>query len=129
MYFLKNYINEGDVVLNFEKKCKELLKAKFASSTTSGTIAMYIALKALGIGINDEVLVPDLSYIATANAVNMTGAKPVFVETDKENLLIDVTKLHKKINKKTKAIIPVHVSGRGKNIIKIKILQKKITFS
>ena len=60
---------------------------------------MYIALKALGIGINDEVLVPDLSYIATANAVNMTGAKPVFVETDKENLLIDVTKLHKKINK------------------------------
>ena len=72
---LKNYINEGDVVLNFEKKCKELLKAKFASSTTSGTIAMYIALKALGRGINDEVLVPDLSYIATANAVNMTGAK------------------------------------------------------
>ena len=122
---LKNYINEGDVVLNFEKKCKELLKAKFASSTTSGTIAMYIALKALGIGINDEVLVPDLSYIATANAVNMTGAKPVFVETDKENLLIDVTKLHKKINKKTKAIIPVHVSGRGKNIIKIKNFAKK----
>ena len=86
---LRNYINEGDVVFNFEKKCKKLLNSKYASSTTSDTIAMYIALKVLGIGANDEVLVPDLSYIATANAVNMTGAKPKFVETDKKNLLID----------------------------------------
>ncbi len=122
---LRNYINEGDVVFNFEKKCKKLLNSKYASSTTSGTIAMYIALKVLGIGANDEVLVPDLSYIATANAVNMTGAKPKFVETDKKNLLIDVTKLQKNINKKTKAIIPVHVSGRGSNILKLKEFAKK----
>jgi dTDP-4-amino-4,6-dideoxygalactose transaminase len=121
----ENYINEGNVVFDFEKKCKDLLNTKFASSTTSGTIAMYIALKVLDIGTNDEVLVPDLSYIATANAVSMSGAKPIFVETNKKNLLIDVSKLQKKINNKTKAIIPVHVSGRGSNILRIKEFAKK----
>ena len=122
---LKNYINEGELVFQFENKCKNLLKSKYALSTTSGTMSLYIALKALNIGHNDEVLVPDLSYIAAANAVNMTGAKPIFVETSKVDLLIEVENLQKFITKKTKAIIPVHVSGRGSNILKIKQFAKK----
>ena len=115
--FKDNYINEGDVVFEFEKKCKQLLNSEYALSTTSGTIAIYIALKSIGINYGDEVLVPNLSYIAAANAINMTGARPVFVGIDKKNLLIETSKLKNYLTKKTKAIIPVHVSGRGSNII------------
>ena len=122
---LKNYINEGSIVNDFENKCKNLVKSKYALSTTSGTAALFVALKVLNIGFNDEVLVPNVSYIAAANAVNMTGAKPVFVETNKEDLLIDITKLKNYITPKTKAIIPVHVSGRGSNILNIKKFAKE----
>ena len=122
---LDNYINDGNIVSDFEKKCQTLLDVKYASTTTSGTIAIYIALKVLNINKNHEVLLPNLSYIAAANAVSMTGAKPIFVETEKKSLLIDVNKLKKHLSKKTKAIMPVHVSGRGNNIMEIKKFAKK----
>ena len=76
---LNNYINDGNLVALFERSCKKLLNVKYAQTTTSGTISLYIALKVLGIGYNDEVLVPNISFIAAANAVSMTGAIPVFV--------------------------------------------------
>jgi perosamine synthetase len=122
---LNNYINDGNLVTLFESSCKKLLNVKYAQTTTSGTISLYIALKVLGIGYNDEVLVPNISFIAAANAVSMTGAKPVFVNVNKKNLLIDLIDLKKFITKKTKAIIPVHVSGRGNNIIEIVKFAKK----
>ena len=106
-----NYINEGEVATKFEEELKKILGVKYAIATTSGTAAIFLALKSLEIGHGDEVIVPDMTFIATANAVSLCGAKPVLtdVETEKINICIDAIK--KNINKKTKTIMPVHVTG------------------
>jgi len=79
-------------------------------------VAMYLSLKAVGIGPGDEVIVPDMTFIATANAVQMCGAKPILVDVEKSTLSISLDGIKKAINKQTKAIIPVHVSGRAADI-------------
>ncbi len=123
---IKKYPNEGEVTKKFEKSLKKILKSKFAVSTTNGTSAIFIALKALNIGSKDEVIVPNITFAATANAVKMTGAKVVLVDIDPKTLLINIESLKNKISHKTKAVIPVHVSGRGSNIKKIiKICKEK----
>ena len=120
-----NYVNQGKQTEKFEKKISKFLKAKYVVTTTSGTTAIFLALKAAGVKYKDEVIVPNITFPATANAVQMTGAKPVLVDVDPKTLLIDLNSLLKKINKKTKFIIPVHISGRGENISKIIKLCKK----
>ena len=124
-----NFPNEGKLTKLFEKKISKLLGAKYAVTTTSGTISIFLALKAAGIKEGDEVIVPNLTFPATANAVKLSGAKPILVDVNDNNLLINEKNLLKKINKKTKAIIPVHVSGRGSNIKEIlKIAKNKKLF-
>ena len=112
----------------FQKKCEKFIKyktqAKFVSLTHSGTSALEIAMILLNIGKGDEVLIPSYTFTSTANAVIMTGAKPVFVDIDK-NLNIDPEKLEKKISKKTKAIIIVHYGGFPCDMDKILKLKKK----
>ena len=120
-----NYTNEGYYVEKFEKKIKKKLKSKFAVSTTSGTSALFLALKASGIKRGDEVIVPNITFVATANAVKLTGAKVVLVDVDKNNLSIDMISLKKSLTKKTKAIIPVHISGRSGNLLNILNFAKK----
>lgn len=112
------HINEGEYVAEFEKSVASLLGAKYAVATTSGTAALFLALKAAGIGHGDEVLVPDVTFIATANAAKMVGAEPVLVDVD-ENLEMDPNSARERITSKTTAIIPVHVSGRSENLNKI----------
>tara|TARA_Y100001970_G_C14215375_1_gene849331 strand:- start:456 stop:1565 length:1110 start_codon:yes stop_codon:yes gene_type:complete len=117
-----NFPNEGKYTKIFEKKISNLLNVKYTVTATSGTVSIFLALKAIGIKKNHEVIVPNITFAATANAVELAGAKPIFVDVDKKNLLICEKSLLKKINKKTKAIIAVHISGRGnniKNILKI----------
>jgi perosamine synthetase len=121
----QTFQNQGEVSINLEKKIAELLGVKHVTVTTSGTVAIYMALKGYGIGHGDEVIVPDITYIATANAVDLAGAKPVFVDIDPETLNISVEAIEKAINKKTKAIVPVHVSGRGADMEAIVALAKK----
>ena len=121
-----NFPNEGKFAKLFEKKISLLLKTKYVVTATSGTISIFLALKALGIKKNDEVIVPNITFPATANAVELTGATPVLADINKSNLLIDENAIIKKINKKTKAIIAVHMSGRGNNIKNIvKIAKRK----
>ena len=120
-----NFPNEGKFTRLFEKKISKILNVKYVVSVTSGTISIFLALKAFGVKKNDQVIVPNITFAATANAVELTGAKPVLVDVNRENLLIDINKLKKKINKNTKAIIPVHVSGRGSNIKEIIKIAKK----
>ena len=120
-----NFINEGNETRIFEKKICKLLNVKYAVATTSGTAALFLALKAAGIKNGDEVIIPNISFPATANAVKMSGGKVILVDVNPSNLLIDEMSLLKKINQKTKFIIPVHVSGRGKNIKKILDICKK----
>ena len=121
-----NFPNEGKFTKLFEKKLSKLLRTKYAVTATSGTISIFLALKAVGVRENDEVIVPNITFPATANAVKLAGGKVVLVDVDKDNLLIDEKSLLKKINNKTKAIIPVHTSGRGSNIKEIlKIAKNK----
>ena len=118
--------NEGYLTKKFEIRISNLIKVKHVVATTSGTIAIFLALKALGIGKDDEVIVPNITFAATVNAVSLTGAKPVLADVSKDNLLLDLKKLKNIISKKTKAIIAVHVSGRGSNIKKLKNLPPNI---
>ena len=112
----------------FQKKCEQFIKyktkTKFVSLTHSGTSALEIAINLLNIGKGDEVLIPSYTFTSTANSVIMSGAKPVFVDVDK-NLNIDAEKIEKKISKKTKAIIIVHYGGFPCEMNKILKLKKK----
>lgn len=108
-----NFPNEGEFATLFEQKICKLLGCKYAVAVTSGTAAMFLSLKALDIGPGDEVIVPDMTFIATANAVDMCGAKPVLVDIDPKTMNVDPDATSRAITKKTRAIIPVHVTGRG----------------
>lgn len=121
----KNFPNEGEQTRLFEKKICNFLKIKYAVCVTSGTTAIFLALKACGIKFGDEVIIPNITFPATANAVKMSGGKPVLVDVNPKTLLIDQKSLIKKINNRTKFVIPVHVSGRGSNINKILSICKK----
>jgi len=111
-----NYLNEGAVTGKFENELANLLSVKHAIAVTSGTAALFLSLYASGIGPGDEVIVPDLTFIATANAVTMCRAKVVLVDIDPNTLNMDTAALTAAITKKTRAIIPVHLSGRAANI-------------
>ncbi len=105
------FITEGKKTLELERLTKDLTKSKYSIAYANGTLALYAALKSLKIGRGDEVIVPNLTFIATANAVIMAGAKPVFCEVEKENLGISPKRIKSLISKNTKAIIPVHLYG------------------
>ena len=111
-----NYVNEGEVTELFEKRLAGLIGTKHAIATTSGTSALFLALAGLRIGNGDEVIVPDLTFIATANAVTLTGARPVLVDVDPATLTMDPQAMLRAITPRTKAVIPVHVSGRAANL-------------
>ncbi len=107
-----NHPNQGPLTKELEQGIASRLGVKHAVAVTSGTVAIFLALKAAGIGHGDEVLVPDLTFIATANAVRLAGAEPVFVDVEAERMTIDPGKLAEAITPRTKAIIPVHITGR-----------------
>ena len=111
-----NYLNDGEVTTRFEQEVAKLVGVKHAVAVTSGTAALFLALAALGIGPGDEVIVPDVTFIATVNAVRMTGAKPVLVDIDPVTLNMDTEVMAASITRRTKAVIPVHVSGRSANM-------------
>ena len=114
-----NYLNDGDVTERFEQEIAKRLGIHYAVAVTSGTVALYLSLMALGIGPGDEVIVPDITFIATANAVTMTGAKVVLADVCPDTFTIDPKSFEKAITTKTKAVIPVHVSGRGGTVFEI----------
>ncbi len=108
-----NWISsKSENVSRFENKFARYVKTKYAISTDNGTNALHLALLALNIKENDEVIVPCLTFAATINAVLYTGAIPIIVDIKKENWCISPEKIRKAISPKTKAIIPVHVYGQ-----------------
>lgn len=114
-----NYLNDGDVTTRFESRISELVGAKYAVAVTSGTTAIYLALAGLGIGYGDEVIVPDITFIATANAVTMTGAKPVLADVDPGTLNLSPEAFEAAITPRTRAVVPVHISGRAADMVAI----------
>jgi len=101
----------GTRVQQFEKLLSKFTKSKFTVSVNSGTAALQASLYALDIKSGDEVLIPSFTFVATANSVKSVGAKPVFVDILKDNYTMDPDDLRKKITKRTKAVIPVHLYG------------------
>jgi len=113
------YVNEGKVSEELSNEIKKLLKVNFAITAPNGTLSLFLALKALGVGIDDEVIIPSLSFIGTASAVTLTGAKPVFCEISRYDCNILPDKIESLISDKTKAIMPVHINGRNANLKEI----------
>jgi perosamine synthetase len=112
--------SSGPYIEEFEERCAKFCGSKFAVSVSNGTLGLHLAMKALGLGPGDEVLVPDLSFIATANSVLMSGAKPVFVDIDPENLCLDPNRIEAFLTKNTRAILPVHLYGHPADMIAIR---------
>ena len=108
---INNNLILGNEVTKFEEEFASFCGVSHAIGTGNGFDALYIALKALGIGKNDEVIIPVNSFIASALAVTHCGATPVFIDCCDDNFLLDLNKLPSLITKKTKAIIPVHLHG------------------
>jgi dTDP-4-amino-4,6-dideoxygalactose transaminase len=114
---IQNVINDtsfvgGVYVKDFEEEYANAYGVKYCISCANGTDAIYIALKALDIGLGDEVITVANSWISTSETITQTGAKPVFVDINSDYYTIDVNKIEEKITSKTKAIIPVHLFGQ-----------------
>jgi len=106
------HLAQGPRVQAFEEAFAKWTDTKYAVATSSGTTALHVALLAQGIGLEDEVITTPFSFIASANSVLYTGARPVFVDIESDYFMIDPEKLEKAITPKTKAIIPVHLFGQ-----------------
>ena len=117
--------SSGKYVSQFEDAFASYCGTRYGIAVCNGTVAIHLALKALGIGKGDEVIIPSFTMIATAYAVCYVGAKPVFIDADKHTWNIDVTKIEEKITPRTKAIIPVHVFGNPCNMDEIERIAKK----
>ena len=120
----------GPEVENFEKEIAQFCGTKYAIGVNSGTDALLLALRALGIGSGDEVITTPFTFIATAEVISAVGAKPVFVDIDSKTFNLDPQKLLNKLNqlnrlKKLKAIIPVHLFGQMAEIGEIMKIAKK----
>ena len=121
--------SQGPYVKKFENLFAKRFGAKYAISVSSGTAALHVALLSLGIGPGDEVIVPAFTMAASWMSVIYTGARPVFVDCELETYNIDVHQIERKITKKTKAIMPVHIYGHACEMDAILKLAKKYRLS
>ena len=116
---------QGKEVKLFEKNFAALINVEHCIAVGNGTDALIIAMKALGIGKGDEVIVPANSFISSAEAVTVTGAKVVFIDVNKNDFNLDCSLLQSKISSRTKAIVAVHLYGRMCNLPEIKNIAEK----
>ena len=109
----------GPQLEKFERSFCKYTKSKYAIAVSNGTAALHLSLKALGIKEHDEVIIPDLTFVADASAILASNAKPVIVDINKNNFFLSISNLKKNITKRTKAIIPVHIYGQVCNIAEV----------
>ena len=126
---LKKFVSTGDFTLGkpltkFEKSFAKLMKVKYAVGVNSGTDAIKLSLKVLGIKKGDEVITAANTFVATVGAITELGAKPIFVDCD-DTFCMDTKLIEKKITKKTKAIVPVHFTGYMTDMPKLMKISKK----
>ena len=121
-----NWISsQGKYITDFEKKLANYHGVKYCVLTSSCTSALHLSLKSINVGVGDEVICPDLTFIAPANMIKLSGARLRLVDIDPLTLTIDVKKIEKEINKKTKAIMVVHQFGHSADMDPIMRLAKK----
>ena len=107
----KTFLTEAAETKKFENRITKKFKSNYALAVSNWTNGLYMSLKAFNIGRGDEVIVPNITFIATVNSVIMAGATPVICEINEKNLSLDIYHFKKIITKKTKAVIPVHLYG------------------
>jgi perosamine synthetase len=117
--------SSGKYINNFEKNFSHFINMDYGVTTSNGTVALHLALLALGVGKGDEVIIPDLTFAATINAVLYVNATPVLVDVEKDSWCIDPLEIKKAITLKTKAIIPVHLYGQACDMAAIMPLAKE----
>lgn len=127
---IKRVLNSSNFILGreieeFEKEIAKFSGVKYAIGVNSGTDALFLSLKALGIGPRDEVITTPFTFISTAEVIANLGAKPVFVDIEPKTFNIDPEKIEEKISKKTRAIIPVHLFGQMADMNEIMKIAKK----
>ena len=105
------YVTEHDQTRRFEELLAELTGARHVIAYANGTCALFAVLRALGVGPGDEVIVPDLTFVASANAVILAGAQPVFCDVDAQSMMLDPARVAERVSPRTKAIMPVHLYG------------------
>ncbi|MDO8748038.1 MAG: DegT/DnrJ/EryC1/StrS aminotransferase family protein [Candidatus Omnitrophota bacterium] len=109
--FSSGWLGMGSFVFDFENAVKDYLRAKYVIAVNTGTSALHIALDALGLGDDDEVIVPSLTFAGTIQAIIACGARPIFCDVEENTLNIDINDVRSKITAKTKVIMPVHYGG------------------
>ena len=119
-----NYIG-GREVNDFEKAFAEMIHVSHVIGCNSGTDALILALRALNIGPGDEVITASFSFFATAEAISNVGAKPVFIDIDPNNYLLDINLIEEAITPATKAILPVHLFGCPVDMTRLVDLARK----
>lgn len=116
--------HHSDFLIEFEKRFSDYVGSKFAVATTSCSSALHLSLMALGIGPGDEVIVPNVTWVATASAVEYVGATPVFADIELGSWTLSKSSVERLITERTKAIIPVHLYGYSASILEICELAK-----
>jgi len=118
-------LTDGPRLRQFEEEFAKFVGSKYAIGVSNATSALHLSLKALGIGKGDEVIVPDMTFVATANAVVLSGATPVFADVEEDTMNISADSIKENISSKTKAILPVHFAGLACNMTEIKKIAKR----
>lgn len=115
----------GSKIPEFQEKFASYVQAKYGICTANGTVSLIVALRAAGVGLNDEVVVPPYTFIATASSVVEVGAKPVFADIDPGTLCLDPDAFEAAITPRTKAVIPVHLGGHPADMDRIMSIAEK----
>ena len=105
------WITTGLNNVEFEKMFREYIGCKGAVALSSATAGMHLVIKALGIGEGDEVITPSMTWVSTVNLIVLAGAKPVFVDVDRDTLMVSPSAIEDSISEKTRLIVPVHFAG------------------
>ena len=113
-------------VAEFEKRFAEFQQAKYGLASANGTVGLWVALKACGVKAGDEVIIPPYTFIATASAVLMANAVPVFVDIDPNTYNLDATQLEAAITARTAALMPVHIAGQPADLDAIPVFQAHV---
>jgi perosamine synthetase len=116
---------EHDLTREFEGMTALLTGSKHAMAVCNGSMALFVCLKALGIGPGDEVIVPNLTFVATANAVILAGATPVFCEVREDTFCLDVERAEKLLTPNTRALLPVHLYGQSADMGRVMALARR----
>ena len=113
----RNFLNDGPLTREFERRIAERVEVPYAVAVTSGTAAITLALMANGVGRGDEVIVPDLTFVATANAARLTGATVVLADVERNRFALSRESVEARVTARTRAIVPVDVNGRGADYV------------